>query len=83
MNITLIAETFASFVSFLKFCASLDTPDTKSGDHENENLDLDESELYDADGKLYGDCVKKAVHIREIQSHAVWFHSTNNMFFLI
>ena len=30
-------------------------------------------EIYDEDGNLYGDCQRKAVNIREIESQTPWF----------
>ena len=60
---------------------SLDNSTTGSGDHENIKLSLGEIEIYDDAGNLYGDCEKKAVNIREIDTHKIWFNSTNVMVF--
>ena len=61
---------------------SLDSPKTGSGDHENVySKDLDCTKIHDSNGTIYGDCVKKAVHIREIRSHLPWHSSRNPMVF--
>ena len=60
---------------------SLDKPESGSGDHENIYDDQHrDSEVYDSDGKLYSDCVRKAVNIREIKSHSPWHSLSNNPF---
>ena len=50
--------------------------DDLSGDGDNENIYdnyKNELEIYDEDGSLYGDCQRKAVNIREIESQTPWF----------
>ena len=66
---------------------SLDDP-TGSGDHENiygraqENIYGEKQDyfekIHDANGKIFSDCVKKAVNIRAIQSHTPWHSLRNN-----
>ena len=56
---------------------SLDTPND-SGDHENYfAIDREENKIYDIDGKRYDSCVKKAVHIREIETQIPWHSITD------
>ena len=45
------------------------------------NRGLNYTEIYENNGTLYGDCVKKAVHIREIRSHLPWHSSRNPVVF--
>lgn len=77
-------ETAAWNIKRLSFF-SLDNSKTGSGDHENIKLSLGENEIYkeiyDERGNLYGDCEKKAVNIREKNTHKIWFNSTNDMVF--
>ena len=69
-------------MTMLKIYSSLDNPKTGSGDHENVySRGLNYTEIHDNDGKIYGDCVKKAVHIREVRSHIPWYSSKNPMVF--
>ena len=42
---------------------------------------MGQREIFDAAGNLYGDCEKKAVNIRETDTHKIWFDSTNDMVF--
>ena len=66
----------------LKLYSSLDSPKTGSGDHENVySGGSNNIEIYDPNGKIYDDCVKKAVHIRETLSHIPWHSSRNPMVF--
>ena len=84
-----IQGTQYSFLKFnnvahnnIEFFLSLDSPKTGSGDHENVyNRGLNYTEIYENNGTLYGDCVKKAVHIREIRSHLPWYSSRNPVVF--
>ena len=60
---------------------SLDDP-RGSGDHENiygraqENIYGEKQhyfdKIHDANGKIFNDCVRKAVNIRAIQTHTPW-----------
>ena len=56
--------------------SSLDTPND-SGDHENYFVMADEeTEIYGSEGRLYNNCTKKAVHIREIETQIPWHSLT-------
>ena len=62
---------------------SLDTPDLR-GDHENNDYlkQLEGDQLiYDEAGKFYGNCQRKAVHIREVENSIFWVLSENPMVF--
>ena len=82
-------QIFHSFLEYiiganqvLKFYSSLDSPKTGSGDHENVYSGVSNNiEIHDPNGKIYDDCVKKAVHIRETLSHIPWHSSRNSMVF--
>ena len=66
----------------IKLYSSLDSPKTGSGDHENVYSGVSNNiEIYDPNGEIYDDCVKKAVHIRETLSHIPWHSSRNPMVF--
>ena len=53
-----------------------------SGDHENVyGTEFSYTEVYEMNGTLYGDCEKKAVHIRERVDHMPWYNSKNPMVF--
>ena len=66
---------------------SLDDP-RGSGDHENiygraqENIYGEKQDyfekIHDANGKIFNDCVRKAVNIRAIQTHTPWHSLRNN-----
>ena len=65
--------------SFQKQFFSLDDP-SGSGDHENIYGSAQDyfEKIYDSNGKVFSGCVKKAVNIREIQSHIPWHSLSNN-----
>ena len=50
---------------------SVDEP-TGTGDHEN--YFVDDSNVYELDGKTYTNCIKKAIHIRSIDKHISWWN---------
>ena len=69
---------FEAILEFSRFL-SLDTPESGSGDHENYyGIDLNNSTVYESNGTQYGDCYKRAVHIREIEVQRPWFAFGNN-----
>ena len=58
---------------------SLDDPLSGSGDHENVYGDQPHlMEIYDPDGKLFNNCKRKAVNIREIREHTPWHSLKDN-----
>ena len=62
-------------------CCSRDTPNG-SGDHENYfGADPEDLIIHEINGTRYGDCIKKAINIREINRQVPWHSSVNNMIF--
>ena len=65
-------------ISYLSF----DSPLSGSGDHENYfGMDRVSFYAYDANGNQYGNCIKKAVDIREIEIHRPWYSFGNYTLF--
>ena len=53
-----------------------------TGDHENiYDSQFSYTEVHEMNGTLYGDCERKAVHIRERNSQNPWYASENPMIF--
>ena len=60
-----------------KFFMNADTPDG-TGDHEHYfhyygSEKLDRLKVYDAKGNEYEECIKKAIHVRERETHTSWW----------
>ena len=64
------------------FYMNADNPNTGTGDHEHYYyyVDGDHNRLtvYDYDGQPYSDCTKKAIHVREKDSHVPWWTLANS-----
>ena len=82
ISLILLNVCFSYFCIHLNMLLSFDTPYSGSGDHENYfGMNQINFVAYDENGKEYGNCIKKAVDIREIEIHRPWFSFGNYSLF--
>lgn len=73
---------FKDFFSLDGPTKSINDTYESSGDHENVYGTLfSYSEVHDMNGTVYGECERRAVHIRERNYHKPWYSSKNPMIF--
>ena len=61
---------------------SVDDPGSGSGDHENiYGVYKSDLKIPDTDGNYFSDCIRKAINIRDVESHFPWHSLKNNLIF--